>query len=61
MLMMLGRRVHTIKKNKEVLVVASKETVLDINAEKTKYMVTRRDKNARQNHNMKIYNKSFEK
>jgi len=39
MLMMLGRRVHTIKRNKEALVVTSKETSLDINAEKTKYMV----------------------
>jgi len=39
LMMMLGRRVHTIKKNKEALVVASKETGLDINVEKTKYMV----------------------
>ena len=31
--------VHTIKKNTETLVVASKETGLEVNADKTKYMV----------------------
>jgi len=37
----LGRsiRVHTIKKNTETLIVASKETGLEVNADKTKYMV----------------------
>jgi hypothetical protein len=32
------------------------ETSLDVNAEKTKYMVIPRDMNAGQNHNIKIYN-----
>jgi hypothetical protein len=31
--------VHTIKENTETLVVASKETELEVNADKTKYMV----------------------
>jgi hypothetical protein len=53
MLMMLGRRVHTIKKSKEALVVTSKETGLDINAEKTKYRTKSQYKD--------IYNKSFER
>ena len=35
----LGRSIHTIKKNAKALVVASKETGLDVNAVKTKYMV----------------------
>jgi hypothetical protein len=35
----LGRSVHTIKKNKEALTVASKEIELEINAGTTKYMV----------------------
>jgi len=35
----LGRSIHTIKKNTEALVVASKETGLQVNAKKTKYMV----------------------
>jgi len=39
----LGRSVHTIQKNSEALVVASMETGVEINAEKTKYMVMTRD------------------
>jgi len=35
----LGGSVHTIKKNSEVLVVACQETGLEVNADKTKYMV----------------------
>jgi len=35
----LGGSVHTIKKNTETLVVASKETGLEENADKSKYMV----------------------
>jgi len=35
----LGGSVHTIKENAEALVVASKETGLEVNADKTKYMV----------------------
>jgi hypothetical protein len=51
---------HTIKKNTEALVVASKETGLEVNAEKTKYMVMSPDENGGQNHNIKIENKSLE-
>jgi len=36
----LGRSIHTIRKNTEALVVASKETGLQVNAEKTRYLVT---------------------
>ena len=35
----LGRSVHTIKKNTEALVAASEEIGLEVNAEKTKYMI----------------------
>jgi len=41
----LGGNIHTIKKNKEALVVASKENELEVNADKTKYMVMARDQN----------------
>ena len=34
---------HTIKENAEALIVASKETAIDVNADKTKYMVMSRD------------------
>jgi len=42
----LGRSVHSIKKNTESLVIASKEIGLEVNADKTKYMVMSRDQNA---------------
>jgi len=41
--------------------VASKETGLEVNADKTKYMVMSRDQNAEQSHSMKIDNSSFER
>jgi len=57
----LGGSVHTIKKNKEALVVASKETGLQINDDKTKLIVMSRDQNAGRSHNIKIDNSSFER
>jgi len=41
------------------LIVASKEIVLEVNADTTKYMVMSRDQNARRSLNMKIDNRSF--
>ena len=41
--------------------MASKETGLEVNADKTKYMVTSRDQNAGRCHGMKIDNSSFER
>jgi hypothetical protein len=35
----LGSSIHTVQKNTQALVVASKEIVLEVNADKTKYMV----------------------
>jgi len=35
----VGGSVHTIKENAEALLVSSKETALEVNADKTKYMV----------------------
>ena len=43
----LGGSIHTIKKNTEALVVASK-IGLEVNADKIKYMVMSRDKNVGQ-------------
>ena len=39
----------------------SKQTGLEVNADKTKYMVMSRDQNAGQSHNINIDNKSFER
>jgi hypothetical protein len=57
----LGGSVQAIKKNTETLVVASKEIGLEVNAEKTKYMVMSGNQNAGQNNNIKLDNKSFER
>ena len=56
----MGERIHTVRKNTVVLVIASKEIGLEVNAEKTKYMIMSRDRNARQNRNIQIGNTSFE-
>jgi hypothetical protein len=45
----LGGSIHAVRKNTEALVIASKEIGLEVNAEKTKYMVMSRDQNAGQN------------
>jgi hypothetical protein len=52
--------VHTIKKNTEVLVDATKETGLEVNADKTKYMVMSRYQNAGRGHSISSDNSSFE-
>ena len=43
----LGGSVHAMKENTETLVVASKEIGLEVNDDKTKYMVMSRNQNAR--------------
>jgi hypothetical protein len=45
---------HTIKENAGAMVVANKEIGLEVNADKTMYMVMCRDQNARQSHSIKI-------
>ena len=57
----LGGSVLSMKKNTDALVVTSKETGLEVNAERSKYMVMSRDQNSGQNHNIKLDNKSFER
>ena len=56
----LGGSVHTVKKNVETLVAAAKEIGLEVNADKTKYMVVSRDQRAGRNHSVKIDINSFE-
>ena len=57
----LGGSVHTLRENTEALVVASKETGLDVNFDKTRYMVMSRDQNFGRSHNKKIANGCFER
>jgi hypothetical protein len=56
----LGGSLHTIRNNTEALLIASKEIGLEVNAEKTKYMVMSRDQNAGQNGYIQKGNESFE-
>jgi hypothetical protein len=57
---LLGDSINTIKENSETLLKASKDIGLEINAEKTKYMIMSRHPNSRQNQNIRIANESFE-
>jgi len=57
----LGGSVHSIKENAEALVMDSKESGLEGNAVKTKYIVMSRDQNAGRRHSIKIDNSSFER
>ena len=50
----MGGSVHTVKENAEALIVASKETGLEVNADETKYMVMSGDQTAGRSHSMKI-------
>jgi hypothetical protein len=48
----LGDYMVTIKKNTEILVVASKDVGLEANEEKNRYMLLSYHQNARQNHDI---------
>jgi hypothetical protein len=51
---LLGDNMDTIKKNAETIFGAGKVVGLEVNAERTRYMLLSRHHNARQNHNIKI-------
>jgi hypothetical protein len=51
---LLSDNIGTIKRNTQPLIYAIKEVGLEVNTEKTKYMLKSRHQNAGQNHDMKI-------
>jgi hypothetical protein len=59
MLIVVFRNSVNAPKNSETLVVARRDIRLEINTDKTKYMLMSRDQNAGRSHNIKVDNKSF--
>jgi hypothetical protein len=57
---LLGDKIDTIKENRETLIDASKEVDLEINVEKTKYILLSHHQNVGQHRDIKIANRSFE-
>jgi hypothetical protein len=57
----LGGRVHTIQEKTEAVLVASNKIGLEVNADKTKYMVMSRNQNYGRSHRIKTDNISFER
>jgi hypothetical protein len=55
----LGGSEHNIKEKVELLILASKELGIEVNADKTKYTVIYRHQNAVRRQNMKIDNSYF--
>jgi hypothetical protein len=57
---LLGDNIASINKNMETLIDVSKEVGLEVNTEKTKYMLLCRHQNAGKNCEIKIVNGCFE-
>jgi hypothetical protein len=57
---LLGNSINTIKENTETLLTATRDIGLEINAEKTKYMIMSHHLNSGQNQNIRTANESFE-
>jgi hypothetical protein len=51
-----GDNIDTIKVNTQTLIDANKDVSLEVNTEKTKYMLLSRHQNARQNQNIHVGN-----
>jgi len=57
----LGGSLHTVKESAETLLAATREIGLELSADKTKYMVMSRDRNAGRIQSVRIDNSTFER
>jgi hypothetical protein len=57
---LLRDNIDTVEKNTETFIDANKEVGLEINVEKTKYMLLSHRQDVGQNRDIKIANRSFE-
>ena len=57
---MLREHLQNVRGNREILIKANKDIGLEVNSEKTKYMITSRQQNVVHNENIVIGNLSFE-
>ena len=57
----MGGNAHTVKENAETLVVATQEIGLEVNADKTKYMIISLNQNAVRSYSTKTDNSSIER
>ena len=51
---MLGKNLQTVRENAEIFIKASKDIGLEVNSDKTKYMITSRQQNIIKNQNIVI-------
>ena len=61
MMLIIWAEAYILIKKTDALLVACKETGLEVNDDTTKYMVMFQDQNAGRSHNIKIDNISFER
>jgi hypothetical protein len=57
---LLGDSINTIKENTETIFDASRDIGLQVNAKRTKYVITSRHQKSGQNHNIRITNEASE-
>jgi hypothetical protein len=55
----LGGNIRTVKKNADALMVATKEIGLEVNADKSKYLIMSRDQNTGRSHSVNAENISI--
>ena len=56
-----GGSIHTLQENAETLVAATRVIGLEVNADKTKYMVMSREQNAGRMHSVRTDNNTFDR